>query len=91
MDLLTERRHRINELELPHLKEAIENQLSEWKQTRTVLQAIKAEQLFRLWYRIHTHCHGRPSYPEFSWGNLEDYLGLSGMVPFIFGDCPLNE
>jgi hypothetical protein len=75
-----ERRHRINELELGPVVEAIETQLEEWYHSRNPLNNLKAEQLFRLWYRIRIHCSGRPDYPEFSWKEVENYLGFNKQV-----------
>ena len=68
-----ERRHRISSSELPHVTEAIENQLREQLQIRT--DPLQAEQLFRLWYRIMIHREGRPDYPDFSWKVVEECLG----------------
>jgi len=78
-----ERRHRISSSELPHVTEAIENQLREQLQIRT--DPLQAEQLFRLWYRIQIHREGRPDYPDpITWSVIESYLSNTPrMVPLV--------
>ena len=78
---MSERRHRINHNELPHVTEAIENQLREQLQIRT--DPLQAEQLFRLWYRIQIHREGRPDYPDpITWRVIKEHLDTpSEMVP----------
>lgn len=78
-----ERRHRISGSELPHVTEAIENQLREQLQIRT--DPIQAEQLFRLWWRIMIHREGRPDYPEpITWSVIDSHLSNTPlMVPLV--------
>ena len=70
---MSERRHRISHNELPHVVEAIENQLLDLLQHRDRMHA--AEHLFRLWWRINIHREGRPNYPEpITWAVIEAHL-----------------
>jgi len=80
---LSERRHRISGSELPHVTEAIENQLHEQLQIRT--NPLQAEQLFRLWYRIQIHREGRPDYPDpITWRVIKEHLNGTGeTAPFV--------
>ena len=77
---MSERRHRISESELGPVTEAIEHELRALVQTRA--NPYAAEQLFHLWWRIMIHREGRPDYPPFTWGTVEDHLGAPPiMVP----------
>jgi len=68
----SERRHRLNRLEVNPVKEAVRGQLIELLESRD--NQLEAEILFRVWYRLETHPTCRPNYPEFSWSALRTFL-----------------
>lgn len=78
--VLSERRHRLNMIEVNPVREAVRDELLEMLERRE--HPLQAEILFRVWYRLETHPHGRPDYPEFSWATLTAFLQPQRTVPF---------
>ena len=69
----SERRHRLNELEVPETIEALKDRLQLLCKDRELL--LSAEICFKAWYRLSQHIQGRPSYPEpITWQAIEDYI-----------------
>ncbi len=66
------RRHRLNGFEIEPVKESVRTRLIELLESRK--RKTEAEVLFRVWYRLETHCTNRPNYPEFSWSTLRFYI-----------------
>lgn len=79
------RRHRLNGSEVAPVKRAVRAQLVEFLETRDNKDRLRAEILFRVWWRLE-NCHsGCPKYPEFSWSALRYYIQPEKMVPFVSG------
>jgi len=68
----SQRRHRLNFFEITPVKEAVRTRLIELLESRN--QRTEAEVLFRVWYRLETHCKNRPDYPEFSWATVRAFI-----------------
>ena len=72
---LSERRHRLNMLEVPEVIEALKLRLRYHLEDRGSL--LEAAIAFRAYYRLVTHCRGKPSYPEpITWSLIEDFVEL---------------
>ena len=79
-----ERRHRLNAEEIPEVLEALKLRL--WYHLEYRQSLSDASTIFRAYYRIATHCMGRPEYPEpITWGLIEIAIGAPPyeMVPLI--------
>lgn len=79
--VLSERRHRLNMIEVNPVMEAVRDELL--KMLKKKEYPLKAEILFRVWYRLEKHPHGRPDYPPFSWATLKASLQPKRTVPFM--------
>jgi len=62
---VSQRRHRINGLELGPVKNAIRTQLIDYLEARR--SRLEAEILYRVLYRMENPNPGQPNYPDFSW------------------------
>lgn len=69
---LSERRHRIYEEEIPSVVASLKLLLVNLFQTRDDQE--KAENDFRVLYRLMRDSPGRPKYPEFDWDYLSYFL-----------------
>jgi hypothetical protein len=82
------RRHRLNEHETPLVMGLVRRELE--YQAKTHDDLILAEELFRILWRFEQNKWGRPVYPEFSWRELDTYLGIS-KGPFPDLEHPSEE
>ena len=80
---MSQRRHRINGLELGPVKNAIRTQLTEFLEARK--PRLEAEILYRVLYRIENHHPGQPNYPDFSWAAVRALVQPERMM------VPLKE
>ena len=62
---MSQRRHRINGLELGPVKNAVRTQLIDYLEARR--SRLEAEILYRVLYRMENPNPGQPNYPDFSW------------------------
>ena len=62
---MSQRRHRINGLELGPVKNAVRTQLIAYLEARR--SRLEAEILYRVLYRMENPNPGQPNYPDFSW------------------------
>jgi len=62
---VSQRRHRINGLELGPVKNAVRTQLIDYLEARR--SRLEAEILYRVLYRMENPNPGQPNYPDFSW------------------------
>jgi len=60
----SERRHRLNPMEIDPVKNACYYRLLHLLEERALEDALEASTLFKVWYRIHTYCAGKPAYPS---------------------------
>jgi len=73
------RRHRINNIEVEPVKEAVLNELRALCQERRSGELWKTQMLFRVYWRLEAHRQGQPNYPDpLDWPTMSGYL----MVPF---------
>ena len=79
----SQRRHRINGLELGPVKNAVRNQLTDYLEARR--PRLEAEVLFRVLYRIENPRQGQPNYPDFSWAAVRALVQPERMM------VPLKE
>jgi len=79
----SQRRHRINGLELGPVKRAICTQLTDYLEARK--PRLEAEVLFRVLYRIENPNPGQPDYPDFSWAAVRALVQPERMM------VPLKE
>ena len=79
----SQRRHRINGLELGPVKRAICTQLTEYLETRR--SRLEAEILYRVLYRMENPNPGQPHYPNFSWAAVRALVQPERMM------VPLKE
>lgn len=71
--MYSERRHRLNGLEVGPVKEAVRADLMRRLAERDDL--LTASILFRFWYRISTHCMNKPRYPlHETWRQMEAHI-----------------
>ena len=76
----SERRHRLQGDELQPVKEAVYRDLVRRIESRDDLLITAC--LFRVWFRMETHCKNKPSYPGHStWEELEASLGFGTVSP----------
>ena len=76
----SERRHRLQGGELQPVKEAVYRDLVRRIESRDDL--LLTASLFRVWFRIETHCRNKPSYPGHStWEELEASLAFGTVSP----------
>ena len=76
----SERRHRLQGDELQPVKEAVYHDLVRRIKSRDDLLITAC--LFRIWFRMETHCKNKPSYPGHStWEELEASLGFGTVSP----------
>ena len=76
----SERRHRIHGIELGPVKEAVHADLLRRLAEREDLLATAT--LFRFWYRIETHCTGKPRYPPHeTWREIEAHMDNGTIMP----------
>ena len=80
---MSQRRHRINGLELGPVKRAICTQLTEYLEARK--PRLEAEILYRVLYRIENPNTGQPNYPDFSWSAVRALVQPERMM------VPLKE
>lgn len=59
----SERRHRLNAIEIIPVKNACCNRLIQLLQDRTPEDLLEAIALFRIWYRIENYVKNKPKYP----------------------------
>lgn len=59
----SERRHRLNPVEIDPVKEACYHRLFYLLEERAHEDLLEASILFRVWYRIDTYCTSKPAYP----------------------------
>ncbi len=59
----SESRHRLNPVEIDPVKEDCYQRLLHLLEERAPEDLREASPLFRVWYRIDTHCTGKPAYP----------------------------
>lgn len=60
----SERRHRLNYMEIDPVKDACYHRLLYLLEERAPEGLLEASILFRIFHRIQTHCHGKPAYPD---------------------------
>ncbi len=65
---MSERRHRISDLELPEVVEGLRLRLLELTKRRN--EPEKAEIAYRCLLRLINDSPGRPKYPEFNWDHV---------------------
>ena len=71
----SQRRHRLNPVEIDPVKDACHYRLLQLLQDRIPEAFLEASILFRVWYRIHTYCTSKPSYPPHdTWEEIQGYL-----------------
>ncbi len=76
----SERRHRLQGYELNPVKEAVYRDLVRRIESRDDL--LLTASLFRIWFRMETHCKNKPSYPGHStWEELEASLAFGPVSP----------
>ncbi len=76
----SERRHRLQGNEFQPVKEAVYRGLVKRIESRDDL--LITSSLFRIWFRMETHCKHKPSYPGHStWEELEASLGFGTVSP----------
>lgn len=81
---MSQRRHRLNNFEVPEVIEALKLRL--WYHLEEHKNLFEATIAFKAYYRLITHRRGYPSYPKpITWKVIEDYLGSTPfeMVPLI--------
>ena len=72
-----DRRHRLNENEVPLVRGLVLEKLAELYEERRDL--LQAEEFYRVIYRMDHNRPGRPEYPEpFTWPYLGAYLEVNG-------------
>ena len=76
---LSERRHRLYDVEIPEVIEGLRLRLEVLLESRDDRE--RAEIAFRTLYRLLDGGPGRPRYPEFDWEFLRNYLRY--YVPII--------
>jgi len=71
----SERRHRLNSMEIDPVKVACYHRLLYLLEERAPEDLLEASALFRVWYRINTYCRNKPSYPNHgTWKEISSYL-----------------
>jgi len=71
--LFSQRRHRLHEDEVPEATEGLRLRLLQHLKTRENLYAARVA--FRAFYRLSTHCQGRPRYPQpITWALIESFV-----------------
>ena len=79
--LCSERRHRLNTVEIDSVKEACYHRLVHLLDERAPEDLLEASTLFRVWYRIHTHCTSKPAYPSHdTWDGIASNILNYGTV-----------
>lgn len=79
--LKSERRHRLNSIEIDPVKEACYYRLINLLGERAPEDLVEASALFRAWYRIHTYCTSKPKYPPHdTWEALASNIQNFGTV-----------
>lgn len=77
----SERRHRLNPLEIDPVMDACHHRLIQLLQDQSSENLLEASILFRVWYRIHTHCTSKPKYPPHdTWEALASNIQKYGTV-----------
>lgn len=61
--LYSERRHRLNPVEIDPVKTACYYRLLHLLEERAPETLLEASTLFRVWFRIQTYCTSKPAYP----------------------------
>ena len=83
----SERRHRLNPVEIEPVKAACYNRLFHLLEERDPGYLLKASALFRVWYRIHTYCTSKPAYPDHgTWGEISAYMDFGTVARARAGD-----
>ena len=80
---MSQRRHRINGLELGPVKNAVRTQLTDYLEARK--PRLEAEILYRVLYRMENPNQGQPNYPDFSWSAVRALVQPERMM------VPLKE
>lgn len=79
--LNSERRHRLNSIEIDPVKEACYYRLINLLEERAPEDLVEASALFRAWYRIHTYCTSKPAYPSHdTWDGIASNILNYGTV-----------
>ena len=68
------RRHRLNPNETPLVRTLVLEKLRQLLDER--LEPDVAEELFRVAWRIDNNAVGKPSYPQFDWVTLSEWLSV---------------
>ncbi len=69
----SQRRHRLNGLEVPSVMEAVEFQLKQLLEDKADL--LTTSILFRVYFRLREHVTNRPNYPPHgTWEEISSYL-----------------
>ena len=77
----SERRHRLNPVEIDPVKEACYHRLLHLLEERVPEDLLEASALFRVWYRIHTYCTSKPAYPSHdTWDGIASNILNNGTV-----------
>ena len=77
----SERRHRLNPLEINPVRDACHHRLIQLLQERAPEDLLEASILFRVWYRIHTYCTSKPGYPPHdTWDGIASNILNYGTV-----------
>lgn len=77
----TERRHRLNPLEIDPVKDGCYYRLIHLLEERNPEDLLEASLLFRVWFRIDTHCTNKPKYPDHDiWEALASNIMKFGTV-----------
>lgn len=73
----SERRHRLNSMEIDPVKEACYHRLLQLLEERDPEQLLRASTLFRVYYQLREHVTNRPSYPPHdAWEEISAYLSF---------------
>jgi len=70
-----DRRHRLNENEVPLVRGLVLEKLAELYGERQDL--LRAEEFYRVIHRMDHNRPGKPEYPEFTWSYLGTYLEVN--------------
>ena len=79
--LNSERRHRLNPVEIEPVMDACHHRLIQLLQDRSPEDLLEASILYRVWFRIQTYCTSKPKYPPHdTWKALASNIQTYGTV-----------
>ena len=83
----SERRHRLNPVEIDPVKDACYYRLLHLLEERAPENLLEAQTLFRVWYRIHIYCTSKPAYPiHDNWNGIATNILNIGTVSRVEGN-----